>query len=147
MSMSSKSLGIRLRQARRNAGLSQKELARQSGFDQGMISRLENGQYTGNTNHIQTFAKLLNVSPGILFGENTEEGQNVFSQQLPARERILASKKFPPGLRHLAEEQALIDALSITDEEFESLISIQTKSQIDKEGYTQLLLTLRSVIH
>ncbi len=133
----------RLKLAREKAKLSQTALAAQSGYNQALISRIENNRYAGSVKQIQTFARILNVSPSYLLGDLTDEEEEMYENKT-ARERILTFKGFPKGLRTLDEAQTLVDALDISDDEFESLLSIRSNSRIDKNGYIQLLTTLRS---
>ena len=49
------------------------------------------------------------------------------------------------GLQQFTEDEALTQALQVTTEEWNTLASIQSHKPISKDGYVQLLLTLRAV--
>ncbi|MEO1664998.1 MAG: helix-turn-helix transcriptional regulator [Chloroflexota bacterium] len=52
-------MGERIRQARREAGLTQVELAKQLGITQGMVSAVENGQTTIDAHQLIEWSKAL----------------------------------------------------------------------------------------
>lgn len=61
-----KAIGRRLKQARDEAGLSQRQLAKQTTMTAAYISRLEAGARTPTVDALRAFAVPLNVDPGWL---------------------------------------------------------------------------------
>jgi ribosome-binding protein aMBF1 (putative translation factor) len=55
-------IGIRIKQARESAGLTQTELSTKAGLPQSHISRLENGQHSPSFATLEKIAKALNIS-------------------------------------------------------------------------------------
>jgi len=51
----------------------------------------------------------------------------------------------PKGLRDLAGDDSLIKAMRITAHELRTLASIDLPATVSKDGYVQLLMTLRSI--
>jgi hypothetical protein len=51
----------------------------------------------------------------------------------------------PGGLIELAEDTNLVAALQITDDEFRTLASIALPASVDRDGYVQLLMTVRAI--
>jgi transcriptional regulator with XRE-family HTH domain len=56
-------IGMKLKQARENAALSQRELSKVSGVGYGTISRLENGKQKANFPTRRALSKALDVKP------------------------------------------------------------------------------------
>jgi transcriptional regulator with XRE-family HTH domain len=82
-------LGARLWRARREAGLTQEEVATALGRDQAAVSRLEHGARALRLHELQQLAELYGVAPESLWGRPSEEEQEI--------ERTLAAD---PGLEH-----------------------------------------------
>lgn len=62
-------IGLRLRYARREKGLTQDELAKEAGTNQAVIQKIENGKSLRPRN-IMDIAKVLNINPAWLqFGD------------------------------------------------------------------------------
>jgi transcriptional regulator with XRE-family HTH domain len=62
-------IGLRLRSARREKGLTQDELAKEAGTNQAVVQKIENGKSLRPRN-IMDIAQVLNVNPAWLqFGE------------------------------------------------------------------------------
>ena len=51
----------------------------------------------------------------------------------------------PEGLRELAADHVLVNALGITEEEWKALDSIQLPGAASKDGYVQLLMVVRGI--
>lgn len=133
----------RLKAAREALRLTQGELAKRAGITQGSVSRLENGDKAPSTELLQTLAKVLGVSVSHLLGDPIAE-QN----QPPGyghKTAIRSDYNAPAGLRDLVSDAGTIAALKITDEELASLASVQLPGATDKDGYIQLLMTIRAV--
>lgn len=56
-----------------------------------------------------------------------------------------SDRKMPKGLRDLAGDDSLIKAMRITAHELRTLASIDLPATVSKDGYVQLLMTLRSI--
>lgn len=69
--------GIRLKEHRRRAGLSQCELARIAGTSQPQINRLENGHRAMDKNWLKRLSSALNINPEDLI-ENTNSIKAIF---------------------------------------------------------------------
>lgn len=62
------------------------------------------------------------------------------------RAAILSNYEAPPGLRDLAMDNALIEALQIAPEEWARLAAVPLPRDVSKQGYMQLLVTLRAIV-
>ncbi len=62
-----KLLGKRIKEIRRNKGLTQDELAEKIGIESGSISNIENGKYYPTADNLEKIIKALNISPQNLF--------------------------------------------------------------------------------
>ena len=60
------SMGEKIRQARENAGLSQKQLAEALGLDQSAVSNWETGKNEPTLHNLRRMADILGVDPGSL---------------------------------------------------------------------------------
>lgn len=68
--MDSKELGLRIRRAREQNGLSQEELADQMGLGQRAISELENGKRRLTVAEVPDLARILDVPVLYFFGDD-----------------------------------------------------------------------------
>ena len=85
-------------------------------------------------------AKHLGVSPPHLIG-NGDAARGLS----PIIREFLSRGSAPGGLIALAEETRLVDALQITDREFQILASVDPPPDVDRDGYVQLLMTIRAI--
>lgn len=60
-------IGLRVRQQRKEAGLTVSELATAADISPGMLSKIENGQISPSLNTLQTLAQALNIPIAMLF--------------------------------------------------------------------------------
>lgn len=60
-------IGLRVRQHRKDAGLTVSELAAAADISPGMLSKIENGQISPSLNTLQTLAQALNIPIALLF--------------------------------------------------------------------------------
>jgi len=139
----------RIRAERKAAGLTQAELANKAELDQSYVSRLERGEKSPGAEVLGQLARALDIPVSRLLGEEarppgggrrprgTGEGD--------PKAAILADYESPQGLRGLAQDAALVEALGITPEEWQALHSIRLPGTANKEGYVQLLYTIRAV--
>ena len=66
--------GLRLREARREVGLSQEDLAEAANLSRDAVVRLERGERTARIDTAMSLAEALGVSPAYLIGDtNTDE--------------------------------------------------------------------------
>lgn len=129
---------------RKALGISQAELAKRVGTDQGHISRLESGDKGAATDTLAGIARELNIPFSQLVGVDWQEAESSYDPHHPAR-KILSDNKTPVGLRDLAADMKLVDALRIREEEWAALKSVKLPRGVGKEGYVNLLVTIRAV--
>lgn len=130
----------RIRSARKAKGWSQAELAKRAGTDQAHISRLENGEVGGSIDLITRIARELDVTASQLIGDDVPD----YGSEHPATS-ILNDDSAPEGLRAFARDSELVKALNVSAEEWESLRSVKLPKEVSKDGYVQLLITIRSI--
>lgn len=123
---------------------SQKELASLVGTDQAHISRIENGKVTPSAEALTKIARELDMTLSQLVGEDTREAQKVYGAKHPAY-KILKDAKAPEGLKALVNDRELVNALRVTEDEWKSLGSIKLPGEVSKDGYVQLLITVRAI--
>lgn len=106
------SLGARVRENRRRARLSQRQLAEKSGVSQKTISQIERGEVTARGRTVDALSEALGVAPMALFGpgDGHDTAQPVQREELPIFGSIPAgppmvaeTSRFEmfPVLRHL----------------------------------------------
>ena len=134
-------LGKRIKSLRTSRGLSQRELARLVNMDQSFLSRVENGMNTPTVEHIPVIARHLGVTPGYLLGQG--EGLAGLTPEL--RKLLAKDGPLPGGLIELAQHKELMNALQITEREFRTLASVDLPPDVDRDGYVQLLMTIRAI--
>lgn len=130
----------RLRTRRKALGLTQHELAKRCGMDQGHLSRAENGTSSVSIELLHSLARELKISIDELVGAQTGEAADD-----DAAQELSTGKGTAPGLRELAADEALVQALRITPEELRMLASVELPRRVTKDGYLQLLVTLRGI--
>ena len=133
-------IGARLKLARKNAHLSQKELAALCGIGQSHISALERNARAPSIEMLAALAAALGVASHWLLGGDSDE---VLGNTETGRAHILADSRAAPGLLSLAGDATLCAALGIGPTEWQALRSLATPHPIGKEGYVALLLVLR----
>jgi transcriptional regulator with XRE-family HTH domain len=132
--------GARLKQARKAAGLSQRELAHRCGVVQSHISGMERGVRAPSIEMLETLTQALGVSAHWLMGGASDE--TLTSTEIN-REHILADRKTSFGLASLAGDEFLCERLNIRSIEWRALHSLQPPNGLTKEGYLVVLLALR----
>ncbi len=93
---------------------------------------------------VQAIARELGVTVSYLFGEAAQEAAKTYGPNHPAA-AILADSSAPLGLREFASDMALVNALNVTPEEWIALRSLELPGQPNKDGYVQLLITIRAI--
>jgi len=91
-----------------------------------------------------SLARTLEMTLCQLIGDDTREARKAYGSQHPAY-KILKDAKAPEGLKALANDRELVSALRVTEEEWKSLGSIKLPGEVSKDGYVQLLITVRAV--
>ncbi len=124
-------LAARIKSSRKMRGLTQQQLADKLDIDQGFISRLERGEKGVTIDLLNRLAKLLEVPLSYLLGETNSTQQ----EKLPV----------PSGLKDLEADTALTETLNINKTEWLALKSILLPAETNKEGYVQLLYTIRAI--
>jgi transcriptional regulator with XRE-family HTH domain len=138
-------LASRLRARRKALGLTQRRLAELAGTDQSHISRLEQGRKGATTAMLHRIAQALSLSLSELLGDWVQEDvDEEYAPGHPVRD-VLDDPEAPAGLRSLALDGKLCEALRINSEEWRLLRSIALPSTVGKEGYVQLLITVRAI--
>jgi len=135
----------RLKAARQAKQLTQRELGTRVGMDQGHISRLEHGGKGLSTEHLQALARELGVTTSYLLGEDGQEEGATYTAGTLQFANLLQDYDAPAGLRALASDNSLVTALGITGREMEALASVKLPSEATKDGYVQLLVTIRAI--
>ena len=123
-------VGQRIRQVRRNAGLTQQELADKLGVEQSYISGVELGYRGGSAEFLLRLSSTLGVSMDML----AESG--ITQTELP--------ENLPQGLAELAVDEGLTTSLLIMDNEIEAMATLEPLTPLSKTDYLQLLLLLRT---
>lgn len=62
-----KKFGLRLKELRKAVGISQEQLAGETGFELSQIGRIERGEINTSISHVAAIAKALKVKPEELF--------------------------------------------------------------------------------
>ena len=138
------SIANRIKTARKAKQLNQVELAERVGTDQGHISRIESGAKGASIEVLVTIAHELGMTISQLVGDDKRSAEKQYGSSHPAT-KILKSKTAPAGLRELAADSALVNALDVTVEEWEALRSVMLPGDASKEGYVQSLMTIRLI--
>lgn len=124
-------LAARIKSSRKMHGLTQQQLADKLDIDQGFISRLERDEKGITIDLLKRLAKLLDVPLSYLLGESNSAQQ----EKLPE----------PLGLKALEQDQALTTTLNISELEWLAMKTILLPAETNKEGYVQLLYTIRAI--
>ena len=133
---------LRLKAARKAKGYTQFELAQKIGVQQGYISGLEHGAKTPSIDVLMALARELEVELPWLLGQRPATDKT--GATASGTDAILADPTSSSGLRDLASDRPLSDALSITDAEWHTLRSIDLPSPIKKDGYVNILFAIRA---
>ena len=137
-------LASRIKAARKALHLSQAGLAERVGTDQGHISRIENGAKGASIEVLAAIAHELGMTVSQLIGDDQRLAEKDYGRGHPAA-KILKSKTAPAGLRELAADRVLVNALGITNDEWKSLDSVKLPGAASKDGYVQLLMVVRGI--
>lgn len=136
-------VGAKIAQVRKQRGYTQGQLAERAGLSASFVSRVESGLSGIGTEALSALADALDVNSGYLLepaGKHHEDGI-----PNPHRAHILNSRSAAPGLVKLARDDSLIESLEITDEEFRILSTLDLSRPPTRDGYVQLLMTIRAI--
>src|SRR5437773_5397418 len=101
-------VGMRLREARSAAGLSQSELEQISGIPKARLSRYENGHVEPSIQTLARLARALNVSEASLLGDQRAILEGFFDVLYDRRVRIASSEQ---GVRLANAVADMVEAL------------------------------------
>ncbi|GAB2723305.1 helix-turn-helix domain-containing protein [Halomonas garicola] len=124
------------RTARRNSQLTQKQLAERAGIQQSHVSHIEKGLRGLSDDLLDRIAGILHVTTEYLRGVD---------QEASIQHHIIIGPDIPAGLRALACDDAFVKAIGVTDQEWHALLSIDLPKPTNRDGYMQLLLTIRAI--
>lgn len=137
-------LAARVKSARKARGMTQKDLAAQLGIDQAHVSRIENGSKVASVELLARIAKLLGVPLSELIDDTVTEPEDTYETG-GIVSALHSDYNLPDGLRDLLNDKAMTEAMNITDDEWRALASMRTPGVVSKDGYIQLLITLRAI--
>jgi transcriptional regulator with XRE-family HTH domain len=142
-------VSARLRAARTAKRLSQKELSEALDMDQTHISRAEKGERGLTQEQLRRAARLLDVSADYLLGIDLNDRAAGYRTDEASSEqkRLIQNHAAPPGLRDLALNLELVNTLKVTEDEWHALTSISLPGEVSRDGYVQLLFTIRAICH
>ena len=119
-------LGGRIREARRNAGLSQEKLAEQIGVSRQAVTKWEAGQAAPSTENLLRLAEALHTPLETLLGTEPDSVLRPLEDDvdrtlllhalhsLPARERKIISMRFGLGLPEAMTQKEVADLMGIS---------------------------------
>lgn len=133
-------IGKRMAIARRNAKLSQTELANLCGIHQSHVSGIERGARAPSIDVAKAVSVALGVSVHWLIGG---ESCATLAVQDIGTEHLLSDSKTPAGLAALAGDEAQVKSLKIRSAEWVALRALTPPLPLTKEGYLAVLLAFR----
>jgi len=123
--------GARIKAARKEQKITQKDFGEAVSIYQGQISRIEAGTAEPTSQQILQIAQFLGKTTSYLLGEDIK------------KEVTIDTNGFSEGLKAIVDDITLINTLSIEEEEIKELASLQSKKNLSKEAYIQMLLVIR----
>ncbi|TCT21218.1 helix-turn-helix domain-containing protein [Thiobaca trueperi] len=144
-------IGPRLKSARLHAKLSQTALGELAGISQPFIALIERGEREPSDDVLERLAKALDLPVSALRVDPDDSAMEAEQSGPPSawqkdqRIAVLSDYRTAPGLLALAQDQGLLALLKIRPDEWAMLRSLDSPFPVSKEGYVQLLLTLRAV--
>jgi transcriptional regulator with XRE-family HTH domain len=136
-------LAKRIQAARKARGMTQIELAEAAGTGQAHLSRIEKGEKNPSAAKLTALAKALNTTVSQLVGDRST-GEPAHPKGSAAA-GILANRRTPKGLKDLARDVNLVETLYVSKDEWRILRSIDLPKDVSKDGYVQLLYTVRAI--
>lgn len=126
--------------------MTQTELARRLGINASGVSRVESGQQGIALETLANVARALGVTLDDLTGRLSDDESARVNRASDPRLSIQCDVDSPPGLRALANDDALCAAHVITPDEWRRLRSCALPHNVRKAGYLQLLITFRAIM-
>jgi transcriptional regulator with XRE-family HTH domain len=136
-----------MKAARARLQMTQDDLAAPTGFAQSYISAVERGVRMPPIDSLERIAKALDTTVPWLLGQGIGDGVGNYKPKAmagPIRD-LLSDDDTPSGLRDLASDLPLVANLGITDPEWHALASIKLPAPASKDGYVNLLFTVRAI--
>ncbi len=127
----------RFKAARIAKGLSQEDFAKILKVNQSFVSRFEKGVHQPSAETFKRICKALDLRYEDLLDEPSVESQ--------AAKTLLKKESTNEGLKMFTADTSLTESLRVTDDEFKWLGSVKLPEKVRKEGYVQLLITLRAI--
>lgn len=126
--------------------MSQAQLGKITGLDQGFISRIENGIFECTSTQLAAIATALGATVSEILADQVKEPGKDYGAVAAFDHcaAILADHNAALGLRQLVSDTALIEVLKVTPEEWRALYSLQPPAPLTKDGYVQILFALRA---
>ena len=140
-----KTLVANIRRARERHQWSQAELAKRVGIAQSHISRLERGEKGVSAENLSVIARTLDTALDELMGLLEGPPSTQRDTNYDPRQSIIMDHRSPPDLAALAADTAVTESLGITPAEWLQLATVNLPRTVTKEGYLQLLITLRAI--
>ncbi len=155
------SFGKNLRNARREANMTQKSLADRSGIDRATISLIENDRESPRTKTVLKLAEVLGLNPGEFYrsddisehhskskGESLTPDNKTGVPTVAEEELIyepVGSDRLHPGLEDLLNDDRTRLMLNLTHEEEVMLKSIRTRhdATLGKDFFLDVLISYR----
>lgn len=142
------SFGRNLREARRNAGLSQQALADRAGIDRATISLIENDRESPRTDTVLRLADVLGVTPAALWrdpAEGTSGRERMLRETSELVYEPVGQGQLHPGLQELLEDERTRLMLNLTPEEEAMLRSIRTRREapLGRDFFLDVLISYR----
>lgn len=123
--------GARIKSVRKEQKITQKDFGEAVSIYQGQISRIEAGTAEPTSQQILHIAQFLGKTTSYLLGEDIK------------KEVTMNTDGFTEGLRAIVDDVTLINTLSIEEEEIKELASLQSKKNLSKAAYIQMLFVIR----
>jgi transcriptional regulator with XRE-family HTH domain len=123
--------GARIKSVRKEQKITQKDFGEAVSIYQGQISRIEAGTAEPTSQQILQIAQFLGKTTSYLLGEDIK------------KEVMMNTDGFTEGLKAIVEDVTLINTLSIEEEEIRELSSLQSKKNLSKAAYIQMLFVIR----
>ncbi|HWO99642.1 MAG TPA: helix-turn-helix transcriptional regulator [Methylococcus sp.] len=138
--------GLRIRRLRLVRKMSQAQLGKMTGLDQGFISRVENGIFECTSTQLAAIATALGATVSEILADAVKEPGSSYGAVAGSdpRAAILSDHGAAPGLQQLVNDTTLVEVLKVTPEEWRALRSLQPPAPLSRDGYVQILFALRA---
>lgn len=119
------SLDERLKEARKNAGLSQKEVSERTGIAKSTLSEYESGKTTPTMNALYKIMNVIGVSADFLFQDDVENHETILTEresELIGYSRKLSENnqekllKYAIGLLYTQDDERILEMAAQTEE-------------------------------